>query len=290
LVEHLREIADRVKSAMSAMGYSSQEKVVLGIDPKVGVSASLTNVIMTHEGIVSVNSFLFRWCGLIARAYLRTLHLDVHHWSEAPPNAVKDKTILLSRPDLVLYWMRIFGSFATTGTHVLTPFRPSTPFEVVHFEQVAWAMEFYVVSHEYAHHALEHRSSFANQKDQEFQADAFAVKVCEHLEFEPFSFVSNPYARTGAAATLMLGALAILREFEYRVIGRAAEPDTHPLAAERIGRIADRHVLQPDKFKMDRHFNDTVVRIMAAVDALTIEFLEKGGADLLAKMKERIGV
>lgn len=123
LEEHLREIADRVKSAMSAMGYSSQEKVVLGIDPKVGVSASLTNVIMTDEGIVSVSSFLFRWCGLIARAYLRTLHLDVHHWSEAPPNADKDKTILLSRPDLVLYWMRIFASFAIAGTHALTPFR-----------------------------------------------------------------------------------------------------------------------------------------------------------------------
>jgi len=290
LEQQLREIADRVRSAMSAMGYSSHEMVVLGIDPKVGVSAYLTNVIMTDEGIVSVSSFLFRWCGLIARAYLRTLLLDVHHWSEAPPNADKDKTILLNRPDLAFYWFRIFVSFTTIGTHVLAPFRPSTPFEVVHFEQVAWAMEFYAVSHEYAHHALGHRSSFANHKDQEFEADALAMKVCERLEFEPFSFASNPYARTGAAATLTLRALTILRGFEHRVIGSGAERDTHPLVAERISRIVNRHVLNPNQFKMDRNFNDTVVRIMDAVEALSIEFLERGGTDLLKKMKERTSV
>jgi hypothetical protein len=197
LERHLREIADRVKVAMSTMGYSSQEKVTLGIDPKAGVSASLTNVIMTEEGIVSVSSFLFRWCGLIARAYLRTLLLNVHHWSEAPPNAVKDRAILLGRPDLVFYWLRIFVSFTATGTHVLVPFRPSTPFEAFHFEQIAWAMEIYVVAHEYAHHALAHRSSFADPQEQEFEADALAMRIGELLEFEPFSTASNPYTRTG---------------------------------------------------------------------------------------------
>ena len=110
------------------------------------------------------------------------------------------------------------------------------------------------------------------------------------MELEPFRFVANPYARTGAAATLMLRALAILRAVEQRVIGSGSQADTHPPLVERIRRIANRHVIQPNQFEIDRHFNDTVIRIMDTVELLTIEFLERGGTDLLAKMRERTGI
>ena len=175
LEEHLGT-STRIATAMADLGLTSHERVVLGIDPKAGPSASLTNVMMTDEGILSVSSYLFRWCGLISRAYVRTLQTNVLQWSESPPNTKKDRDLLLSRPELIIYWFRIFTSFALTGTHILVPFLPSTPSEAVNFEQLAWSMEFFVVAHEYAHHALDHRGIDADSHTQELEADALATK------------------------------------------------------------------------------------------------------------------
>ena len=52
----LSVLADRVRKVISETGEASQEKVEIGIDPKSGVSASLTNVIMTDEGILTVSA------------------------------------------------------------------------------------------------------------------------------------------------------------------------------------------------------------------------------------------
>lgn len=186
LENQLRAIATPIKKAMHSRGYHAHEKVLLGIDPIAGVSATMTNVIMTDEGIVSVSAFLFRWCGLIARAYLRTLNLDVRAWSEGHANTLSDKERLKARPDLALYWFRIFLSFATTGTHHKVPYRPSTKYELVHFEQVAWAMEFFAVGHEFAHHALGHRAVGDDLHQQEFEADSLSLVISEMLDVEPW--------------------------------------------------------------------------------------------------------
>lgn len=47
------------------------------------------------------------------------------------------------------------------------------------FEQVAWAMEYFTVAHDFGHHVLSHRSVDDDPRTQEFQADAFAVNICE---------------------------------------------------------------------------------------------------------------
>ena len=268
---------------MSAMGLSSHRRIVLGIDPKAGVSASLTNVIMTDEGIVSISSFLFRWCGLIARAFVRTLNLDVWHWSESPSDHRQDMQVLLRRPDLVLYWAKIFSSYAITGTHLLVPFLPCRPNEVVLFEQIAWAMEFFVVAHEFGHHAHDHRAADSDLKIQEYEADEFAMKISERLKLEPFPSVANPYATTGAAATLMLCSLEILRKFEGSEM--ACPPDTHPSTADRVKRIGYRHVVRPNVFAVDQNFNNTANRIMGAIGGAMSVFLDQGGAEFVRKSR-----
>ena len=47
------------------------------------------------------------------------------------------------------------------------------------FEQVAWAMEYFTVAHDFGHQVLSHRSVDDDPKTHEFQADAFAVHICE---------------------------------------------------------------------------------------------------------------
>jgi hypothetical protein len=288
LERHLRELADRIAAAMSSLGHSSQDKVAFVIDPKAGVHAWMNNVIMTDEGIVGVSSFLFRWCGLIARAFIRTLNLDVLHWSETPPDAKRDGYLLLSQPDLALYWLQIFASFSTTGTHAFAPFRPSRPDETLIFEQIAWAMEFFVVAHEFGHHALNHRSIDASPIAQEYEADSFAIKICEKLEMEPFPLIQNPYNTTGAGASLMIRSLSTLNLYEEYANRTVIDHRTHPPTSERIKRIANRHALQPHKLATDRNFNDTVARIMDAVDDLAREFLVRGGAKLILEARTKI--
>jgi hypothetical protein len=262
----LQVLSDRVRRAIAETGDIEHEKVEIAIDPIAGVSASLTNVIMTDQGILTVSSFLFRWCGLVARAYTRTLYAELIYWTTTAPEAADDRKIILRNHDIVQYWFRIFSSFSLTGTHALVPFRPSTPTEFHVFEQVAWSMEYFTIAHEFGHHVLRHRQVGEDPKKQEFQADAFSAKVCERLEFEPFPLISNPYTRTGAGGSLMLLALEILRSFEG-----AIRPDTHPPASERVDRIASRNLISPNQLKMDQDFNGTVQRIMSAVAAVMEE-------------------
>lgn len=284
----LKDLSDRVRMAISETGDISHEKVEIAIDPVAGVSASLTNVIMTDQGILSVSSFLFRWCGLVARAYTRTLYADISHWTSSASSPKDDRELLLKDPALVRYWFQIFVSFSGTGTHGLVPFRPSSPTEFHLFEQVAWAMEYFTIAHEFGHHVLSHRSVEEDLKTQEFQADTFAVRVCERLEFEPFPRLSNPYTRTGAGASLMLLALEILRAFEDPDGDDASGAETHPTASQRIAKISARNLMQPKQLEMDQEFNGTVSRIMTAVASVMGEAREAGGNGLVAKIRREL--
>jgi hypothetical protein len=268
----LKVLSDRVRRVIAETGDIEHGKVEIAIDPIAGVSASLTNVIMTDQGILTVSSFLFRWCGLVARAYTRTLYAELTYWTTTAPEAAGDRETLLRNDDIVRYWFGIFTSFSLTGTHALVPFRPSTPTEFHVFEQVAWSMEYFAIAHEFGHHVLGHRQVGDDPKKQEFQADAFSAKVCERLEFEPFPLISNPYTRTGAGGSLTLIALEILRSFEG-----VAKSETHPPASERVDRIASRNLMFPKQLEMDQDFNGTVRRIMDAVAALMAELRNAEG-------------
>ncbi len=245
---------------------------------------SLTNVIMTDEAILTVSSFSFRWCGLIARAYTRTLLGDVGYWSGPAVSTNEDRLYLLKRPELAFYWSRIFMSFAGTGSHVIVPYRPCRPEELYLMEQVAWAMEYFTVAHEYGHHILGHRSIDADPMEQEYEADRFALRICEKLVMEPFKGMENPYPRTGAGAALMLKALAILRSIDEDVDEKQLS-DTHPPTEQRIQKIMNRHALQPCQLQIDRDFNGTVLRIMSAVGEFSKQFMDLGGRKLVREMK-----
>lgn len=273
---------------MSSAGYHSHEKVVLGIDPQVGVSASMTNVIMTDEGIVSVSSFLFRWCGLIARAYLRTLNISPNYWSTAPSSVEADRILLLRNRDQALYWTRIFNSFAISGTHGFVPFLPSNRSEVIHFEQIAWSMEFSIVAHELSQHALDHRHAEQDPKQQEFEADSLALYLCEMLDFEPFKDLHNPYLATGAGAHLTLRALEILRMADAKLGAPQADTTTHPTAGQRIDRILSRHLLQPARYRADAHWNATISRIMDAVEYVVETFLSSESVEKLMSIRNEL--
>lgn len=123
---------------------------------------------------------------------------------------------------------------------------------------------------------------------QEFQADAFAVKVCEQLEFEPFPLLPNPYTRTGAGASLMLLALEILRAFEDPAGDGAAGAETHPSASDRIAKISARNLMKPKQLEMDQEFNGTVARIMNAVAVVMRDFWSAGGVELVAMIRQQL--
>ena len=284
LEARLRQLSDRVSQELSAVDANASKKVEVAIDPKVGVAASLTNVIMTDEAILTVSSFLFRWCGLIARAYTRTLLGDVAYWSAPAVSTNEDRLFLLKRPELAFYWVRIFVSFAGTGSHAIVPYRPCRREELYLMEQVAWSMEYFTVAHEYGHHILGHRSIDADPMEQEYEADRFALRICEKLVMEPLRVMENPYLRTGAGGALMLKALAILRSIDEDLDEKPLS-DTHPSTEQRIQKIMNRHALQPDQFQIDRDFNGTVLRIMNAVGEFSKQFMDRGGRKLVREMK-----
>jgi hypothetical protein len=149
-------LCDDVEAAMVRLKLSSHARVARGIDPRLGPYAAKTTVIMTDESIVTVGAQMFRFCGLVARAFTRTLQLDPGYWESSAGSAEADARLLRRHADVLMYWAQIFLSFAITGTHIRVPFRPATIFEVGLFEQIARAMELFAVAHEYGHHHFDH--------------------------------------------------------------------------------------------------------------------------------------
>lgn len=68
-------LCDAVEEEMARQGLRSQQQVARGIDPVTRPFASKTGVIMTDESIITAGAFTYRFCGLIAKAFHRTIML-----------------------------------------------------------------------------------------------------------------------------------------------------------------------------------------------------------------------
>jgi hypothetical protein len=100
-------LCNDVESAMERLKIDSNEFVSRGIEPRLGPYASSTNVIMTNEGIITVGTHLFRFCGLVAKAFIRTLLLDLYFW-ETKFEISSAKKILAKNQNIARYWFSIF--------------------------------------------------------------------------------------------------------------------------------------------------------------------------------------
>lgn len=280
---HFARLADDVEAAMERLGLGSQARVARGIEPRCGPYAAKINVVMTDESVLIVGAHLFRFCGLIARAFTRTLLIDPWFWESQNWTPERAKERVVRRLDVVRYWFRIYLSYAVTGTNVLAPFKPAQKHELILFEQVARAMEIFAVAHEYGHHHADHgRSLEADAQGEEFAADQFALKISYEVERFPF-ITDNPYLSSGAGGAVLLLALRTLRGTADNLRGGArASADTHPDAVDRIGRFDTVAVLKPQEFVALKSFRTVAVRIMTTVEELMLELLHAAPREALS--------
>jgi hypothetical protein len=270
----LARLCDAVEAAMDRLKLDSHAKVARGVEPRAWASASNINVIMTEESVVTVSAFLFRFCGLIARAFMRTIQINPFGWEARTFNKKTAIDLLRRSPDLLRYWMDIYLSFALTGTHIFAPYKPATPSEIA-FEDVAHAMELFVVAHEYGHHDLQHGKTLdADPHEEEFQADQFALKIGYEIWSFPFPF-ENPYLTSGAGGVIMLLALETLAATE-RILGRSRPASgTHPSVSSRLEKFDSVAVLQPGEFARLKNFRLASERVLRGVYAALIPALEE---------------
>lgn len=264
-------LSEDVEAAMNRLGLTSQARVARGVEPRLGPFAAKINVTMTDESIVTVGAFLFRYCGLTARAFTRTLMLDPVFWQSDDWTEEKALALLAQRPALMWYWLRIQMSFAVTGTHILTSYEPSTPQEVMLMEQVARGMEIFAIAHEYGHHDLDHgRRLEDDPRAEEFAADQFALRIGYEVERFPV-VMKNPYLAGGAGGVVLLMALESLRHVGDTILARrAVVTNTHPAVSERIKRFDTVAVLQPKEFAYLQDFRRVASRIMSVVSKSTL--------------------
>jgi hypothetical protein len=172
-------------------------------------------------------------------------------------------------------WLQIFISFSITGTQSLVPFRPAKKYELILFEQVARAMEIFAISHEYGHHHLGHgRHLDCDPKQEEFQADQFALRICYKVEPKPL-IADNPYLASGSGGIVLLMALRTLRAFKEGITGNNLSPSVaHPSIQERFTRFDSVAVLKPAEFAALKGFRIASERIMTAVDGVLMDLLD----------------
>jgi hypothetical protein len=291
---HLDRLGNDVEFAMDHLQLNSHAKVARGVEPRAWASASKINVIMTEESIVTVSAFLFRFCGLIARAFIRTLRLDPYGWDGDSFDVTKARLVFRKSPEVLRYWLQIYLSFATTGTHINVRYWPSTPDEVIPFEDVARAMEIFVVAHEYGHHHCQHgRAIDTEPQAEEFEADQFALRIgavlSKHRPMLPthYPVFSNPYLESGAGAIIMLMALDTLRTVEQALGFPRREPSgTHPETNVRIAKFESVALLQPAEFVRLKRFRLAAARVMTLVRDLIVPAIPPLPAGSLRKMAE----
>jgi hypothetical protein len=273
-------LCDTIEAAMQRLHLESHASVARGIEPRIGPFASKINVIATDESVVTVGAFLFRFCGLVARAFTRTLQLNPWLWNDAEFTSAKAQKLLHGRPDLLLYWTKIFMSFAMTGTHIGVPYKPSRPTEVLMMEQIARAMEIFAIAHEYGHHHLAHGKDIgADAKEEEFGADQFALKISEEVEIRDVG-LPNPFLTSGSGGVILLRALQILSKFEKALGAGTVAYETHPPAAARIARFDSIKVVFPAECAQHKSWRLACSRVMDAVEQELLELVAEWPADL----------
>jgi hypothetical protein len=99
----LDAICRDIESAMTRLGLDSHLRVARGIEPLVDRLPSMTNVVMTDQGIVTVGSFFFRFCGLIARGFARTLHLNPWLWEHEDYSNFEARRTIIPNRDIVSF-------------------------------------------------------------------------------------------------------------------------------------------------------------------------------------------
>lgn len=268
----LQRLSQPIEKAAIKLNISNRNKVHFAVEPKAGPFVSKINVVMTDQSIITMGSFFPRYCGLVSRAYVRTITLAP--WSVGSDfNEELVRRQLRERPDILIYWWRIFVSFALTGSHVLCPYKPSTKSEILLVEQVAHSMEFFGLAHEYAHHALNHGRAVIDQEgahSEEFEADAFALRICELIEEDlRYTWLNtqecfNPYLWSGAGGILLLSSLEAFRKVKDRIFSKRVY-DTHPDFLSRSFKIKNRYVVQPEAYRVCQDFCSAVENVLKCV-------------------------
>jgi len=284
-------LCDEVEAEMARQGFESQSGVARGIEPITGPFAAKAGVIMTGQSIITVGAFTFRFCGLVAKAFHRTILLEPSYWQSERFTQDGAKLLLRMNMQLAFYWNRIFMSFAMSGTNATVPFEPADPAQVALVEQVARAMELFIVAHEYGHHHHGHgRQLETDARAEEFEADQFALRIGRPIGERDLSPIWNPYLASGSGGVIILKALEILRRFEHALGALMPIGKTHPSAEERILRFDSVAVIEPTMHATLKGFRIASLRVMDTVGSLLDDFLgvmpEQERARLVAMRRE----
>ncbi len=258
---------DEVEVAMTRLGLDSHHRIARGIQPVIGPGAGLTNVVMTDESIVTVDAHTFRFCGLVAKAVTRTIHIDPTIWDSRNYDVETARVLIRHVPKLMAYWMQIFFSYALTGTNILVDFLPAMKTELIVYEQIARAMEIFMISHEYGHHHLRHgRSIETDFHKEEYEADQFALKICYELARDEKFGIPDPYLASGGGGILLLLGLSAFKKVRAKLGFEIPRGDTHPAADLRIRRFDSVAVMKPIEFQTLKGFRSACERIMSLID------------------------
>ncbi len=153
-------------------------------------------------------------------------------------------------------------------------------------EQVARAMEMFAIAHEYGHHHLGHgRNVEADPKLQEFEADQFALKICDEADRKPV-IIDNPYLISGAGGAVLLKFMNLLRVHEKLFGAKNVDFDTHPNVIDRVNRFDSVRILKPKEFEWLKSFRDVSVRIMDAVSEILLRPLDDMSKTDLAGIRD----
>lgn len=253
----LTSLLSEIERVCSADGVPVGDGVVLGAIHKLGIDAYQLPVLTTRASIIAVSAPLIMFCNGISKILTETLLVQP---DEGVMKVLFDPAKVIAslqrRPDLVRRWFYFVGEYASTGG----PPRGSSAWRVDVEKlrvraDLLYAMEWFVVAHEFGHHVAHHAragssSEITSTQEEELSADIFARAVSMRIgsEREPQNF----FAMAGVGAVVFLGTFELVTRCRAILESGTPRPKargSHPPFAERISSIAQLDANAPKEWQ-----------------------------------------
>lgn len=216
--------------------------VVVGSIPKIGIEAYQMPVLTTKASIIAISGPLIMLCNGVSKLIAETVVLVAEgdrFKAIFDPAKVLDN--LRSQPDLLRRWFYLIGDYGTYGVPPVDGSSWTVPLDKLQLRvHLLYAMEWFVMAHEYGHHVADHARSGSSEesegnKAQELEADVFARGVSMRLGAERTP--QNFFAMAGVGAVVILASLELIgRARSVLDTGKvsSASSETHPPFIERL--------------------------------------------------------
>ncbi|TMP41301.1 hypothetical protein CWB96_17875 [Pseudoalteromonas citrea] len=246
----LLEYIENIKVACKDLNISVRDGVSIGFNNEEALKAEQQPVWLTESSVINISESLYIILNRVSKLLAKSISFE--RLSEDSGvislNIEKHKKKILNDIELQKEWELFFTDCAYDTDNPLlgNVVVVSDEFSQACYSDIMESMTYFILGHEFGHHALEHSLGGTSEKsvdeslNMEFDADLFACKISAHIAKSDTK--DNYFLQSNLGAFFALNILNLIR-YSYQIVknGKVSDSETpsdsHPHIKDRIEKI-----------------------------------------------------